>query len=74
MGLDAARVVKIPHAKFPEAAIREAGYGIIRHGHKGFNGGAILARGADPGRDSPQCCRATLTISISSLARDLTTI
>ncbi len=40
--------LKIPHDKFPEAAIRAAGYGMIWHGQKSFNGVAILARGADP--------------------------
>ena len=40
--------LKIPHDRFPEAAIREAGYGVIWHGQKSFNGVAILARGADP--------------------------
>ncbi|MBU3077126.1 exodeoxyribonuclease III [Sphingomonas quercus] len=34
--------------KFPEAAIRDAGYGLVWHGQKGFNGVAILARGEDP--------------------------
>jgi len=33
---------------FPEADIREAGYGAVWHGQKGFNGVAILARGTDP--------------------------
>ncbi|MEH3038837.1 MAG: exodeoxyribonuclease III [Sphingomonas paucimobilis] len=33
---------------FPEADIRAAGYGAIWHGQKGFNGVAILVRGADP--------------------------
>jgi exodeoxyribonuclease-3 len=33
---------------FPEAAIRDAGYGVIWHGQKGFNGVAILAKGQDP--------------------------
>jgi exodeoxyribonuclease III len=33
---------------FPEADIRDAGYGAIWHGQKGFNGVAILAKGADP--------------------------
>lgn len=33
---------------FPEADIRAAGYGAIWHGQKGFNGVAVLARGADP--------------------------
>jgi exodeoxyribonuclease III len=40
--------LKIPHEKFPEAAIREVGYGVIWHGQKSFNGVALLARGADP--------------------------
>jgi exodeoxyribonuclease III len=33
---------------FPAAAIRDAGYGAVWHGQKGFNGVAILARNADP--------------------------
>jgi exodeoxyribonuclease-3 len=33
---------------FPEAAIRDAGYGAVWHGQKGFNGVAVLARGQDP--------------------------
>jgi exodeoxyribonuclease-3 len=33
---------------FPEAEIREAGYGAVWHGQKGFNGVAILAKGVDP--------------------------
>lgn len=33
---------------FPETEIREAGYGAVWHGQKGFNGVAILAKGADP--------------------------
>lgn len=40
--------LKAPRDKFPEAAIREAGYGAIWHGQKSWNGVAILARGADP--------------------------
>ncbi len=34
--------------KFPEGALRDAGYGVAWHGQKGFNGVAILARGQDP--------------------------
>ncbi len=34
--------------KFPEAVIREAGYGVIWHGQKSWNGVAILARNAEP--------------------------
>src|SRR5258706_12499194 len=41
--------LKAPQEKFPEAAIREAGYGVIWHGQKSWNGVAILAGGGvDP--------------------------
>lgn len=40
--------LKAPQEKFPEAAIRDAGYGVIWHGQKSYNGVAILARGEDP--------------------------
>jgi exodeoxyribonuclease-3 len=40
--------LKAPQEKFPEAAIRDAGYGVIWHGQKSWNGVAILARGCDP--------------------------
>jgi exodeoxyribonuclease-3 len=40
--------LKAAQDKFPEAAIRDAGYGAIWHGQKSWNGVAILARGADP--------------------------
>jgi exodeoxyribonuclease-3 len=40
--------LKAPQEKFPEAAIRDAGYGVIWHGQKSWNGVAILARGTDP--------------------------
>ncbi|HEY0423765.1 MAG TPA: exodeoxyribonuclease III [Rhodopila sp.] len=40
--------LKAPQEKFPEAAIRGAGYGAIWHGQKSWNGVAILARGAEP--------------------------
>ncbi|GAA4761170.1 exodeoxyribonuclease III [Stakelama sediminis] len=33
---------------FPEKEIRDAGYGAIWHGQKGFNGVAVLARGTNP--------------------------
>jgi exodeoxyribonuclease III len=33
---------------FPQAEVREAGYGAVWHGQKGFNGVAVLAKGADP--------------------------
>jgi exodeoxyribonuclease-3 len=40
--------LKTPQEKFPESAIREAGYGVVWHGQKSWNGVAILARGTDP--------------------------
>src|SRR4029079_744699 len=40
--------LKTPDAKFPAAALRDAGYGAIWHGRASYNGVAILARGADP--------------------------
>jgi exodeoxyribonuclease III len=40
--------LKAPQEKFPEAAIRDAGYGPIWLGQKSWNGVAILARGQDP--------------------------
>ena len=40
--------LKAPQEKFPEGPIRDAGYGMVWHGQKSWNGVAILARGADP--------------------------
>ena len=40
--------LKTSDETFPEEAIRDAGYGAIWHGQKGFNGVAILARGGQP--------------------------
>jgi exodeoxyribonuclease III len=40
--------LKAPQERFPESAIREAGYGVVWHGQKSWNGVAILARGAEP--------------------------
>ncbi len=40
--------LKAPQEKFPEAVIREAGYGVIWHGQKSWNGVAILSRGSEP--------------------------
>jgi exodeoxyribonuclease-3 len=40
--------LKAPSERFPEAEIRNAGYGVIWHGQKSWNGVAILARGEDP--------------------------
>src|ERR1700761_5020172 len=40
--------LKAPQEKFPESALRDAGYGVIWHGQKSWNGVAILSRGSDP--------------------------
>ncbi len=40
--------LKAPDEKFPEAALRRAGYGAVWHGQKSWNGVAILARGEPP--------------------------
>jgi exodeoxyribonuclease-3 len=40
--------LKALHENFPEGAIRDAGYGVIWHGQKSYNGVAILSRGQDP--------------------------
>jgi exodeoxyribonuclease-3 len=40
--------IKISDEIFPAAELRDAGYGAVWHGQKGFNGVAILARGTDP--------------------------
>lgn len=40
--------LKAPQEKFPQDAIREAGYGAIWLGQKSWNGVAILARGETP--------------------------
>jgi exodeoxyribonuclease-3 len=40
--------LKAPDEKFPERAIKDAGYGALWHGQKSWNGVAILARGAEP--------------------------
>ena len=40
--------LKAPQEKFPESAIRDAGYHAIWHGQKSWNGVAILSRTAQP--------------------------
>ncbi len=40
--------LKMPQDKFPDVLIRHAGYGVIWHGQKSWNGVAILARGEEP--------------------------
>src|SRR6476469_6367868 len=39
--------LKAPQEKFPEQAIRDAGYHAVWHGQKSWNGVAILSRDAD---------------------------
>ena len=40
--------LKTSDATFPDAAFRDAGYGAVWHGQKGFNGVAVLAKGDAP--------------------------
>jgi exodeoxyribonuclease-3 len=40
--------LKAPQDKFPETAIRDAGYGVIWHGQKSWNGVAILTKNSEP--------------------------
>jgi exodeoxyribonuclease III len=40
--------LKAPQEKFPEDALKEAGYSAIWHGQKSWNGVAILSRGEPP--------------------------
>jgi exodeoxyribonuclease III len=40
--------LKAPQEKFPEEAIKEAGYHAIWHGQKSWNGVAILSKGEEP--------------------------
>jgi exodeoxyribonuclease-3 len=40
--------LKAPQEKFPEEAIKEAGYNAIWHGQKSWNGVAIMARNVQP--------------------------
>jgi exodeoxyribonuclease-3 len=40
--------LKTPQEKFPHEPIRQAGYGVIWHGQKSWNGVAMLARNAEP--------------------------
>jgi exodeoxyribonuclease-3 len=40
--------LKAPQEKFPQEALRQAGYHAIWHGQKSWNGVALLARGQDP--------------------------
>jgi exodeoxyribonuclease III len=44
--------LKAPQEKFPEEAIRQAGYHAVWHGQKSWNGVAVLSRGVDPAEPS----------------------
>jgi exodeoxyribonuclease-3 len=59
--------LKAPQEKFPEQAIRDAGYGAIWHGQKSYNGVAILARNAEP----VEICRALPGDPADTHSRDL---
>ena len=60
--------LKAPQEKFPEAAIREAGYGVIWHGQKSWNGVAILARDCDL-IETRAAFPATRTIATAAISR-----
>ena len=40
--------LKSPQDQFPEAAIRNVGYGVVWHGQKSWNGVAILSKNSEP--------------------------
>jgi exodeoxyribonuclease-3 len=62
--------LKAPQDKFPGKAIREAGYGVIWHGQKSYNGVAILAEGVIQSKRSGDCraTRMTSTVATSKQA------
>ena len=67
--------LKAPQEKFPESAIRGAGYGVIWHGQKSWNGVAILVRGAEPEeirRTLPGDAQDAHSRYIEARVRDLT--
>ena len=47
-GVACLQELKTSDETFPVEALKQAGYGAIWHGQKGFNGVAILARGEEP--------------------------
>jgi exonuclease III len=59
--------LKASDHKFPERKLREAGYGVVWHGQKGWNGVAILARDRMPWKRVAACRanRMTRTAAIS---------
>ena len=72
--------LKSPQEKFPEAAIRDAGYGALWHGQKSWNGVAILARGRQPHETQrglpgdPDDARADLLRGLRRDERELATL
>ena len=61
--------LKAPQERFPEAAIRAAGYGAIWQGQKSWNGVAILARGSRADGTPRGNCPATPTISTAVISK-----
>jgi len=67
--------LKTPQEKFPETAIKEAGYNTIWHGQKSWNGVAILALDAQPEeicRELPGDPEDTHSRYIEAVVNDIT--
>src|ERR1700688_1092891 len=60
--------LKAPQEKFPEAAIREAGYGVIWHGQKSWNGVRFSRAGGSRSRVAAGC-PAIRTTCIAAISR-----
>ena len=60
--------LKIPQEKFPESAIREAGYGVIWHGQKSWNGVPFSPATPSPERSAARC-PATRTMHTAATSR-----
>ena len=66
--------LKAPQEKFPEQAIKDAGYNAIWHGQKSWNGVAILARNTQPQevtRDLPGDEEDTHSRYIEAMVNDI---
>ena len=61
--------LKAPQDKFPEQAIRDAGYGAIWHGQKSYNGVAILTNGREPRRRNGACRVIRMMFTVGILKR-----
>jgi len=67
--------LKAPEEKFPETALKEAGYHAVWHGQKSWNGVAILSRNADikeTGRGLPGDPEDTQSRYIEALVNGIT--